>query len=146
MRFLAGFAALLLPATIASVPLAAQSGSARRTPVVVAVERISPAVVNISAESMVRELDPFFGGRFGGRERKSQSLGSGLIIDGSGLVVTNDHVIEGASRILVTMRDGRELEAQVLGSDRDSDLAVLKVAGRGLPATPLGRTRDLMMG
>jgi serine protease Do len=129
-----------------ATPLAAQGATARRTPVVAAVDRVSPSVVNISAESIVRELDPFFGGRFGGRSRRSQSLGSGLIIDPSGIVVTNDHVIEGASRILVTMRDGRELEAEVLGADRDADLAVLKVAGKGLPATPLGRTSDLMMG
>ncbi|MEZ5312889.1 MAG: trypsin-like peptidase domain-containing protein [Thermoanaerobaculia bacterium] len=127
-------------------PLAAQTASARRTPVVVAVEQVSSSVVNISAESIVREVDPFFGGRFGGRTRRSQSLGSGLIIDASGIVVTNDHVIEGASRILVTTLDGRELEAEVLGADRDADLAVLKVAGRGLAATPLGRTADLMMG
>ncbi len=104
-------------------------------------------MVNISAESIVREVDPFFGNFFGGsRARKSQSLGSGLIVDPSGLVVTNEHVIEGASRILVTMRDGRELEATVLGSDRDADLAVLKVAAKGLPATPLGKSANLLMG
>jgi serine protease Do len=127
-------------------PVAGQVSSVRRTPVVVAVERVAPAVVNISAESMVREVDPYFGSFFGSRTRRAQSLGSGLIIDPSGLVVTNDHVIEGASKILITMRDGRELEAQVLGADRDADLAVLKVSGRGLPATPLGRSADLMMG
>ncbi len=129
----------------------AQTSSARRTPVVAVVERVSPSVVNISAESIVREVDPFFGGLFGGgglggRSRKSQALGSGLIIDSSGLVVTNDHVIEGASRILVTTLDGRELEATVLGSDRDADLAVLKVATKGLPATPLGKSANLLMG
>jgi serine protease Do len=132
-------------ATLA-VAHAAEVPSARRTPVVLAVERVAPAVVNISAESTVREVDPFFGDFFGGRTRRAQSLGSGLIIEPSGLVVTNDHVIEGASRILVTMRDGRELEAQVLGADRDADLAVLKVEGRNLPATPLGRSTDLFMG
>jgi serine protease Do len=118
--------------------------------VVTVVERVAPSVVNISAEAIVRQADPFFGGFFGGgglgRSRRSQSLGSGLIIDGSGLVVTNEHVIEGASRILVTMRDGRELEATVLGSDRDADLAVLKVAAKGLPATPLGKSANLLMG
>lgn len=120
--------------------------AARRTPVVAVAEKISPAVVNISAESMVREVDPFFGLFFGPRTRSSQSLGSGLIIDSNGIVVTNAHVIEGASRILVTTLDGRELEADVLGSDRDSDLALLKVQGRGLPSVPLGRSGDLMIG
>ncbi len=123
---------------------AAQS-AARRTPVVVAVERVSPAVVNISAESTVREVDPFFG-LFFGPSRQDQSLGSGLIVDANGIVVTNAHVIEGASRIVVTMLDGRELDADVLGSDRDSDLAVLKVDARGLPAIPLGHSTDLMIG
>jgi S1-C subfamily serine protease len=118
----------------------------RRTPVVAVVERVSPAVVNISAESIVREADPFFGGFFGTRQRRAQSLGSGFIIDASGVVVTNAHVVSGASSITVTTLDGRELKAQVLGSDRDADLAVLKVDGRNLPAIPLGSSADLMIG
>src|SRR5204863_10077631 len=110
-------------------------------------ERVSLAVVNVSAESIVREVDPFFGGMLGpSRRRKTQSLGSGLIIDAAGVVLTNAHVIEGASRIVVTTLDGRELEADVLGSDRDADLAVLKVDGKNLPARPLGRSGDLMIG
>ncbi|HZF12040.1 MAG TPA: trypsin-like peptidase domain-containing protein [Thermoanaerobaculia bacterium] len=118
----------------------------RRTPVVVVIERISPAVVNISAESIVREADPFFGGFFGTRQRRAQSLGSGFIVDASGIVVTNAHVVQGASSITVTTLDGRELKAQVLGSDRDADLAVLKVDGKNLPAVPLGSSADLMIG
>jgi serine protease Do len=127
-------------------PLQAQSQAARRTPVVAVAEKVSPAVVNVSAESVVREVDPFFGMFFGPSERRTQSLGSGLIIDANGVVVTNAHVIEGASRIVVTTLDGRELDADILGSDRDADLAVLKVKARGLPAIPLGRSGDLMIG
>jgi len=130
----------------AGAPAAAQGTASRRTPVVQVVERVAPAVVNISAESIVREVDPFFGGLFGSRTRRAQSLGSGLIVDANGVVLTNAHVIEGASRILVVLGDGRELEADVLGSDRDADLAVLKVAARGLPAVPLGRSAGLLMG
>ena len=141
---------ILLLALAAGAPLAAQSApaldAARRTPVVQVVERVSPAVVNIAAESIVREVDPFFGRFFGGRERKTQSLGSGLIIDAKGVVVTNAHVIEGASRIVVNTLDGRELEAEVLGSDRDADLAVLKVKASALPALALGKSADLLMG
>jgi serine protease Do len=120
--------------------------SARRTPVTAVVEKVAPAVVNISAESTVREVDPFFG-IFGlGTERPAQSLGSGFIIDRNGIVVTNAHVIEGASRITVTLLGGRELDADVLGSDRDADIAVLKVKASNLLALPLGRSSDLMPG
>jgi len=132
---------------LAAAPLAAQSSqAARRTPVVTVAEKVSPAVVNVSAESVVRDVDPFFGSFFGPSERRTQSLGSGLIVDANGIVVTNAHVIEGASRIVVTTLDGRELDADVLGSDRDADLAVLKLKARGLPAVPLGRSTDLMIG
>jgi serine protease Do len=140
---------VLLTGVAASTPEAAVAQSpqsARRTPVVTVVEKIAPAVVNISAESTVREADPFFG-MFGlGTERQAQSLGSGFIVDRNGIVVTNAHVIEGASRITVTLLDGREIEADLLGSDRDADLAVLKVKATGLPAIPLGRSSDLMIG
>lgn len=117
----------------------------RRTRVVEIVERVAPAVVNISAEAIVRQADPFFGSRFG-RTRRAQSLGSGFVVASNGTVVTNAHVIEGASRILVTLNNGRELEAEVLGFDRDSDVAVLKVEGRDLTAVDLGSSGDLMIG
>jgi len=121
--------------------------SARRTPLVAVVEKVAPAVVNISAESTVREADPFFGVFGYGTERQAQSLGSGFIVDRNGIVVTNAHVVEGASRITVTLLDGRELQADLLGSDRDADLAVLKVkAASNLPAIPLGKSSDLMIG
>jgi serine protease Do len=138
------------PSTALAPPHAAPAASSaalaeRRTPVVAVVERVSPAVVNIAAEAIVREPDPFFGG-FLSRQRRAQSLGSGLIVDASGIVVTNAHVVEGASRIVVTFLDGRELQADVLGADHDADLAVLKVAGKGLPAVPVGTSSDLMIG
>jgi serine protease Do len=128
--------------------ISAAPADPRRTPVVEVVERVSPAVVNISAESMVRQADPFFGNFLPFRRaRPVQSLGSGLIVDKSGLVVTNAHVIEGASKIVVTTKDGRELDAEVLGSDQDADLALLKVEGKGqLPALPLGQSADLLVG
>jgi serine protease Do len=137
----------LAAALLGPWPLTAQSSqAARRTPVVTVAEKVSPAVVNVSAESVVRDVDPFFGMFFGPSERRTQSLGSGLIVDANGIVVTNAHVIEGASRIVVTTLDGRELDADVLGSDRDADLAVLKLKAHGLPAVPLGRSSDLMIG
>ncbi len=120
----------------------------RRSAVVRAVEQIGPSVVNISAERLVRRrasaLDFF--GMPGDRSRRSESLGSGVVLDASGIVVTNDHVISGASKIYVTTSDGRELEAELLGADADNDLAVLKVEGRGLKPVRVGTTADLMIG
>jgi serine protease Do len=142
----ATFLYLLTALSFTNLALAQTPQASRRTPVVAVVEKVSPAVVNISAESTVREVDPFFG-LFGfGSRRPAQSLGSGFIIDRNGIVVTNAHVIEGASRITVTLLDGRELEADVLGSDRDADIAVLKVKASNLPAIPLGKSSDLMIG
>ena len=120
----------------------------RRTPIVAVVEKVAPAVVNVAAEAIVREADPFFGPFFS-RRRRAQSLGSGLIVEARaarGIVVTNAHIIERASKIVVTTLDGRELAAEVLGSDRNADLAVLKVDGRDLPAVALGSSSDLMIG
>ncbi len=125
----------------------------RRTPVVAAVEKIGPAVVNISAERLVRRRPDFFEQFFDfGLERRDRgyttdSLGSGVIVDPTGTVVTNDHVISGASRIFVTLSDGRELQAEVLGADADSDLAVLKVESKSpLKAVRLGTTSDILIG
>ncbi|HSK77026.1 MAG TPA: trypsin-like peptidase domain-containing protein [Thermoanaerobaculia bacterium] len=146
MRRRALSTSLLLSLALLSRPAAGQDArDPRRTPLVAAIERVSPAVVNISAESTVREADPFFGLFFGG-QRQAQSLGSGLIIDRNGVVVTNAHVIEGASRITVTLLDGREFDADLLGADRDADLAVLKVKAAGLPAIPLGKSSGLLIG
>ncbi|MBI5442888.1 MAG: trypsin-like peptidase domain-containing protein [Deltaproteobacteria bacterium] len=120
----------------------------RRSPIVRAVEQIGPSVVNISAERLVmRRVSPLdFYGFPGGGGRRSESLGSGVVLDASGIVVTNDHVISGASKIYVTTADGRELEAELLGADTDNDLAVLKVEGKGLKPVRLGTTADLMIG
>jgi S1-C subfamily serine protease len=117
----------------------------RRTPIVEAVEKIGPAVVNISAEKLVQQrrssLDAFLGFDTRPRGYKTESLGSGVILDSSGIVVTNDHVISGASRIWVTTADGRELEAKLEGADADNDLAVLAVDAKNLTAVKIGTAR-----
>ena len=123
----------------------------RRNEVVEVVEKVSPSVVNIAAEQTVRRrpsiFDDFFSG-FDQRARKSQSLGSGVIIDARGIILTNDHVISGASKIIATTKAGLELDCEVVGSDTDNDLAVLRVkkAGASLPAIKLGTSSDLMIG
>ncbi|HEV8269275.1 MAG TPA: trypsin-like peptidase domain-containing protein [Thermoanaerobaculia bacterium] len=148
---LGGSTALAAPPEAA--PVARPGAEARRSPIVQAVEKIGPAVVNISAERLVRRrstpFEQFFDFGFPDRRErgyKTESLGSGVLIDASGIVVTNDHVISGASKIFVTTSDGHELEADVLGSDADNDIAVLKVVSKGLRAVKLGTTADLMIG
>ncbi len=100
------------------------------------VKKASPAVVNVYAERMVRQQspfagDPFFERFFGqmapGRSRKQSSLGSGVIVDPSGIIVTNNHVIDGADEIKVAFADGREFSSRLLLKDERVDLAVLKI-------------------
>jgi Do/DeqQ family serine protease len=110
------------------------------------VKKVSPAVVNIATRGTIRDRgpqnplldDPFFRRFFdvppdsGPRERPFQSAGSGVIFDAkAGYIVTNAHVVENASEITVTLQDGRDLKAEVVGSDEPSDVAVLKVKSDG---------------
>ncbi|MEN9798413.1 MAG: hypothetical protein RL653_2109, partial [Pseudomonadota bacterium] len=147
--------ALALVAWMAAVPAAADLAR-RRDAVVDVVQKVSPAVVYIGTEQVVERRFRGRGGTvfddlFGGLDRRTEtveSLGSGVIIDAAGVVVTNDHVIRGASAIHVVLADGRQLDAEVVGSDADNDLAVLKVQAR----TPLPFARlapqgsELLMG
>jgi serine protease Do len=118
------------------------------------VEAARPAVVNISTlrGQVARGPDPlreFLERYFGERvpEEPVQSLGSGVIIDPSGLVLTNNHVIEGAQMIMVRLADEREIEAQVVGRDRRTDLALLRLRGRGeFPTARLGDSDALRVG
>jgi serine protease DegS len=118
-----------------------------------AVRRAAPAVVNIYAARIVTERlprnllqDPFgeLGPRY--RQRLEQSLGSGVIVDPAGQVVTNHHVIADAAAIRVQLADGREADAEVIGRDPDTDLALLRIGLRDLPAIELGRSSVLRVG
>jgi serine protease Do len=116
------------------------------------VERLKPTVVNITTSHITRVSDPHegFGGMFRmgpGSERRSKSLGSGFIVDPSGLVVTNAHVIAGADDIQVRLSDDRELPARLVGKDTKLDLALLRIEGAaGLAAAPLGDSDGLRVG
>jgi serine protease Do len=117
------------------------------------VQKTSPAVVYIGTVSMVesrfRPRNPFDEFFYGEREerRAVQGLGSGVIVDPSGLVVTNEHVIRGASEIHVVLADGKQVDADVIGSDADNDIAVLKLNVKSaLPFAKVGISNDLMIG
>ncbi len=136
----------------------------RESAVVKAIKKVSPAVVNISSQFEVRKrVNPFYG--FGldpsfesffkdffdpGYEQqyKRTSLGSGVIIDGKrGFILTNKHVIVKSSTITVTLKDGREFKAKIIGADPDSDLAVLRISPKGdLPVIEMGNSGNLMIG
>ncbi|MGB4075801.1 DegQ family serine endoprotease [Pseudomonas sp.] len=138
------------------------------------VEQASPAVVNISTRQKMPDtavagsgqlnvpdlegLPPMFREFFernipqmprnpgGGRQREAQSLGSGFIISADGYVLTNNHVVADADEIIVRLSDRSELEAKLIGADPRSDVALLKVEGKGLPTVKLGKSEDLKVG
>ena len=131
------------------------------------VERQGPAVVNISTTQVVRsgravpqlpfdEDDPMFEffkrfipkqpGGGGQREQETKSLGSGFIITPDGYVLTNAHVVESAEEILVKLGDKREFKAKVIGSDKRTDIALIKIEASGLPAVRMGDPTKLRVG
>lgn len=134
------------------------------------VESASPAVVNISTKQKVpvrsaaaqmpelEGLPPIFreffehsipqmpGAPGRGQQREAQSLGSGFIISEDGYVLTNNHVVADADEIIVRLPDRSELEAKLVGADPRSDVAVLKVEGKGLPTVKIGRSDELKAG
>jgi len=126
---------------------------ARVTPEVRAVHKAAPAVVNITSTLVERRsihdftpFDLFFG--LPGRDHRSQSIGSGIIIDGRrSLVLTNSHVVNGAESISVRLLDGRSFEADVVGAEPDFDVAVLRLKGaKDLPSVAMGDSTDIMPG
>ncbi|HWA00518.1 MAG TPA: Do family serine endopeptidase [Caulobacterales bacterium] len=118
--------------------------------------RAAPAVVNVYAQRIVRQSrgifnDPFFG-RFGGggvpREMVERSLGSGVIVRPDGIIVTNNHVIEGAQSLKIVLADRREFDAELVLADARADLAVLRIDAHGerLPTLPFADTHQLQVG
>jgi serine protease Do len=123
-------------------------GDSRRTAITDAVARVSPAVVTVQVETRERVpadmFEMFFGGRSG--ERTAASIGSGFIVRDDGVIVTNAHVVRGATTVAVALRDGTTYDATVIGADEVNDLAVLRITGSGLPVAPLGDSRDVLVG
>jgi serine protease Do len=133
-------------ARIAQAQVAANSS--RNTALVTAADRVSPAVVSINVTS--RQQAPrrspwdFFFVPEGARV--VQGYGTGFIVRPNGIILTNQHVVSNAERVLVTLPDGSDLQATVLGEDPLTDIAVLKVSRDNLPVVALGRSTDLMIG
>src|SRR6202140_1978144 len=132
------------------------------------VEPLLPAVVNISTSKMVKSQrgtnpfqdDPafrqFFGNPFGGgdgevegkepRQQKEHSLGSGVIVSPDGYILTNNHVVDGATAVRVTFSNKRQVSAKVIGTDPKTDIAVLKVEGNNYPAITIGDSSKVQVG
>lgn len=141
-----------------AVPTSSQQIALSFAPVV---KRVAPAVVNIYTKTVVRQRvlspfmdDPFFQQFFGGggqgmtRERMQSALGSGVIVGADGLIVTSNHVIDGADQITVVLADRREFEAVLVTADERSDLAVLRVdtKGEALPYLELKDSDEVEVG
>ncbi|HKL51836.1 MAG TPA: DegQ family serine endoprotease [Wenzhouxiangellaceae bacterium] len=120
-------------------------------------ERVTPAVVNVFSSTRVQVRtspffnDPFFRRFFDApsmpRERVQRSLGSGVVVDAeAGLILTNNHVIDDADEIAVTLQDGREFQAEFIGADRETDLAVIRIDAEGLAALPMFDSDQLKVG
>lgn len=122
--------------------------ASRRTAITEAVARVSPAVVTVQTERVERTavtpFDAFFGVRSG--SQVVPGLGSGFIVRDDGVIVTNAHVVSGASSVRVAMRDGTIYPARIVGEDELNDLAVLKIDAENLPTAPLGTSRGMLIG
>jgi serine protease Do len=162
-------AALALALSLATATALAQRGAApdridpgsisrsRRTAIVAAAQRVSPAVVSVSVvTTRIVRADPYgmpFRDEFFDRffppslyRERVPGLGSGVIVDGDGIVLTNSHVIRDAEEVKVNLPDGRHFDAKLLGDSPVYDLAVLKIPAERLPVAPLGDSDSLVVG
>ena len=136
-----------LPSSVAGEPLPSLAPM---------LEKVTPAVVNISTKTRVAVRDPYFDDpmfrQFFGlppspRERIEQSLGSGVIVDAAkGYVLTNNHVVGGADDIMVTLQDGRSFKGKLIGTDPDTDVAVVQIPAQNLKALPVADSARLRVG
>ena len=124
----------------AAVQQEVKLSGARNTPVVVAAQKVGPAVVGITNKAYVRDF-------FNRVQLTERGTGSGVIYDKSGLIATNNHVVEGAQEIIVSLTDGRSVKGKVLGADAATDLAVVKIdVDEDLPVAKFGDSSTLQVG
>ena len=112
---------------------------ARNTPIVQAAKKVGPTVVGITNKAYVRDF-------FNRVQLAERGYGSGVIYDKSGLIVTNNHVVDGASEIIVSLADGRSAQGKVLGTDAATDLAVVKIDLDNLPVAEFGDSSTVQVG
>ncbi|QDT20949.1 Putative serine protease HhoA precursor [Gimesia chilikensis] len=116
----------------------------RKTPLVRAIERAKTSVVNIHSEKTARTDDSLFGS---GKSRKVNGMGTGIVVDPRGYIVTNHHVIDGVDALRVTMIDGSTYNARIVSSNQSEDLAIIKInPNKKLTVMPPGTSSDLMLG
>lgn len=120
----------------------------RNTAIVEAAGRVAPAVVsvNVIRTEQVQPKGSFFDPFPMPRTQRRRGLGSGFIVSIEGVILTNDHVVRDAERIMVTLPDGRDFEAELVGTDQLTDVAVLRIQGTELPVVPLGTSAGLLIG
>ncbi len=140
-----------LPSSSAKETPIEVSQSQRHNEITAAVQTVEPAVVsvNVTKVQMLRQFRSFgFFDFFGDipMRRKVESIGSGVIYDQSGLIVTNAHVVHGASEITVVLPDKREFKATLLGIDETHDIAKLRINANNLPTAKFGSAQNLMIG
>jgi serine protease Do len=125
-----------------------QVSQSRQNALTAAVAKISPSVVTVQTEAQDQSpQDPFemfFGGR--SQPRTQAGLGTGFVVRKDGVIVTNAHVVAGATKVSVMMRDGTVYPAKVLGADETNDIAVVRIDGKNLPEVKLGNSNTLVVG
>jgi serine protease Do len=146
-----------------TVKIATRSEAASGRGYSAVVKRVLPAVVNISSSKVVKQaamempqgVDPFFRQFFGDnfsqrfnvpQERSEKALGSGVIVSPEGYILTNNHVVDGAKDVTVTLHDKREMKARVVGTDPRTDIALLKIDGSNFPVLTLGDSSKVEIG
>ncbi|MBL50959.1 MAG: 2-alkenal reductase [Candidatus Marinimicrobia bacterium] len=122
--------------------------ASRKTAITKAIEKVGPAVASINVEQHISSVtfDPFFGFMYPREIYPMKSSGSGVVISPDGFVMTNHHVIEHADKVTVTLAGGDEYEAEIIGTDETSDLALLKLNGNNFPYANLGSSEELIIG
>jgi serine protease Do len=150
------------PLAVEANPRASAEMRSLQTSLSTAAQAVVPAVVNISSVRVYRTPggappfnDPYFRDFFGDdffrffgvpREQVEKSLGSGVLVTEDGYIITNNHVIAQANQVTVSLADKREFKAKVVGTDPKTDVAVLKISGRGFPTIPLGNSDKTRVG